>query len=154
MHTVSRKIGEKDLILETGRVAKQAHGAVLVRYGDTQVLVTAVQADPREGISFFPLTCEYREMMYAAGRFPGGFFKREGRPSQKETLTSRLIDRPVRPRFPKGFNDEIQVIATVLSADKAYTVQLSNVVGKFARARTSGYSAGTVTATVYVSSVR
>ncbi len=118
MHTVSRKIGEKDLIIETGRVAKQAHGSILVRYGDTQVLVTAVQSDPRPGLNFFPLICEYREMMYAAGRFPGGFFKREGRPSQKETLTSRLIDRPVRPRFPKGFNDEIQVIATVLSADK------------------------------------
>ena len=89
MHTVSRKIGEQDLIIETGRMAKQAHGAVLIRYGDTQVLVTAVQADPRPGISFFPLTCEYREMMYAAGRFPGGFFKREGRPSQKETQIGR-----------------------------------------------------------------
>ena len=118
MHTVSRKIGERDLIVETGRVAKQAHGSVFVKYGDTQVLVTAVQSDPRPGLNFFPLICEYREMMYAAGRFPGGFFKREGRPSQKETLTSRLIDRPVRPRFPKGFNDEIQIIATVVSADK------------------------------------
>jgi polyribonucleotide nucleotidyltransferase len=98
-------------------VAKQANGSAVVRYGDTVVLATACSSEPREGVDFFPLTVDYREYNYAAGKIPGGFFKREGRPTEKEILTSRLIDRPVRPLFPEGFNDETQVIALVLSAD-------------------------------------
>src|SRR5262247_2369624 len=107
------------LIVETGRVAKQAGGAVLVQLGETVVLVTATASrSPREGIDFFPLTCDYQEKTFAAGKIPGGFFKREGRPAEKEILTSRLLERPIRPLFPKGFNCETQVIATVLSHDK------------------------------------
>jgi polyribonucleotide nucleotidyltransferase len=111
-------ISGRKLIFETGRMAKQAHGAVQVRLGDTVVLVTAcAQRKPREGVDFLPLTVDYRENTYAAGKIPGGFFKREGRPNEKETLTSRLIDRPLRPLFPEGWNFETQVIALVLSAD-------------------------------------
>lgn len=114
----SIKIGKEDLIVETGRMAKQANGSVLVRYGGTVVLVTACMSkDPREGVSFFPLTVEYQEKTYAAGRIPGGFFKREGRPSESEILTARLIDRPIRPLFPKGMTHDVQVIAIVLSSD-------------------------------------
>src|SRR5215468_11301878 len=105
--------------IESGRMAKQAGGSALVRYGDTVVLVTAVAAkEPRENVDFFPLTVDYQEKTFAAGKIPGGFFKREGRPAEKEILTSRLCDRPIRPLFPKGFNCEIQVIATVLSHDR------------------------------------
>ncbi len=115
---VERKIGEGVLSIETGVLAKQAAGAVLVQYGDTTVLVAAATGAPRLGIDFFPLTCDYRERAAAAGKFPGGFLKREGRPTMKETLTSRLIDRPIRPLFPEGFYDEVQVQASVLSSDK------------------------------------
>jgi polyribonucleotide nucleotidyltransferase len=117
MHKVEIALGSNTLSLECGRVAKQANGSAVVRYGDTVVLATACSTVPREGIDFFPLTVDYREYNYAAGKIPGGFFKREGRPTEKEILTSRLIDRPVRPLFPEGFNDETQVIAMVLSAD-------------------------------------
>jgi polyribonucleotide nucleotidyltransferase len=111
--------GGKRLVIETGRMAKQASGAALVTLGDTVVLATAVASpDPREGIDFFPLTVDYREYTYAGGRIPGGFIKREGRPSEKEILTSRQIDRPIRPLFPEGFRNETQVIALVFSADK------------------------------------
>jgi polyribonucleotide nucleotidyltransferase len=111
--------GGKTITLETGKIAKQAHGAVTVRLGDTVVLVTATSAEePREGIDFFPLTVDYREYTYAAGRIPGGYIKREGRPSEKEILTSRLNDRPIRPMFTEGFRNETQVIALVLSADQ------------------------------------
>src|SRR3954462_9921603 len=118
-HTASVELaGGKTLTFETGHLAKQAHGACIVRLGDDVVLGTAcANADAREGIDFFPLTCDYREYTYAGGRFPGGFIKREGRPSEKETLTSRQIDRPIRPLFPEGFRCETQVIAFVLSAD-------------------------------------
>ena len=110
--------GGRALTLETGQLAKQASGAVVARYGETVVLVTAVAAKkPREGIDFFPLSCDYQERTYAAGKIPGGFFKREGRPSEREVLTSRLIDRPLRPLFPKGYRNDVQIIATVLSAD-------------------------------------
>src|SRR5438552_3825553 len=110
--------GGKRLTFETGKLAKQAHGSTLVLMGDNVVLATAVaNADPREGIDFFPLTVDYREYTYAGGRIPGGFIKREGRPSEREILTSRQIDRPVRPLFPEGFKCETQVIAFVLSAD-------------------------------------
>ena len=112
------KFGGNDLILETGRIAKQANGSVTVSYGGTVVLVTACMSrDIKEGRDFFPLTVEYQEKTYAAGRIPGGFFKREGRPSESEILTARLIDRPIRPMFPKGFLNEVQVMAMVLSSD-------------------------------------
>src|ERR1044071_3875764 len=114
----SIKLGDKDLTVETGRVAKQADGSVIIRYGDTMLLVAAVGAPSvREGIDFFPLTVEYREANYAAGRIPGNYFRREGRPTEKETLTSRLIDRPCRPLFAEGYRNETQVIASVISAD-------------------------------------
>ncbi len=109
----------RDFIVETGAVAKQADGAVLVTFGESIVLVTATASKTiREGIDFFPMVVDYQEMAYAAGKIPGGFFKREGRPSEKEILTARLIDRPLRPLFPKGFLNEVQIIATVLSADQ------------------------------------
>ncbi|MFZ1014299.1 MAG: polyribonucleotide nucleotidyltransferase, partial [Terracidiphilus sp.] len=111
--------GGKRLAFETGRMAKQASGAALVTTGETAVLATAIASpDPREGIDFFPLTVDYREYTYAGGRIPGGFIKREGRPSEKEILTARQIDRPIRPLFPDGFRNETQVIALVFSADK------------------------------------
>src|SRR3982750_2274245 len=114
----SIKLGDQELTIEAGRVAKQADGSVVIRYGDTMLLVAAVGAfSPRDGIDFFPLTVEYRESNYAAGRIPGNYFRREGRPNEKETLTSRLIDRPCRPLFTEGFRNETQVIATVISAD-------------------------------------
>jgi polyribonucleotide nucleotidyltransferase len=109
----------RDFVIETGAVAKQADGSVLVSFGESLVLVTATASKTiREGIDFFPLVVDYQEMAYAAGKIPGGFFKREGRPSEKEILTSRLIDRPLRPLFPKGFFNDVQIIATVLSADQ------------------------------------
>jgi len=109
----------RPLSIETGRMAKQAGGSALITYGETMILVTAVaDRKAREGIDFFPLTCDYQEKTFAAGKIPGGFFKREGRPAEKETLTCRLIDRPIRPLFPEGFRNETQVIATVLSFDK------------------------------------
>ncbi|MFZ2356896.1 MAG: polyribonucleotide nucleotidyltransferase [Candidatus Omnitrophota bacterium] len=112
------KFGSQDLIIGTGKIAKQANGSVTVSYGGTVVLVTACMSkEIREGQDFFPLTVEYQEKTYAAGRIPGGFFKREGRPSESEILTARLIDRPIRPSFPKGFLNEIQIIAVVLSSD-------------------------------------
>jgi polyribonucleotide nucleotidyltransferase len=114
---VERRIGAETLSIETGKLARQAHGAALVRYGDTVVLGTVVTGPPREGIDFFPLQVDYREKMSAAGKFPGGFFKREGRPTHKEILTMRMIDRPVRPLFPKDFKDEVQIQLSVLAAD-------------------------------------
>ncbi len=114
----SIKLGDQELTIETGRVAKQADGSVIVRYGDTMLLVAAVAAaSPREGIDFFPLTVEYRESNYAAGRIPGNYFRREGRPGEKEVITCRMIDRPCRPLFAEGFRNETQVIASVISAD-------------------------------------
>ena len=118
MHKRDLSLGSHTLSIETGRLAKQADGSVVVRMGDTMVLVTACHASsPREGIDFLPLTVDYREYTYASGRIPGGFFKREGKATEKETLTSRVIDRPIRPLFPTGWAFETQVIAFVLSAD-------------------------------------
>src|SRR3954463_11864787 len=111
-------LGASTLILETGKLAKQADGAVVSRLGDTMVLTAATEGNVREGIDFFPLQVEYRERTSAAGKFPGGYIKRETRPSTKETLTSRLIDRPVRPLFPADYVNEVQIMATVYSADK------------------------------------
>jgi polyribonucleotide nucleotidyltransferase len=115
---VERPFGTHPLILETGKVAKQAHGAVVVRYGDTMTLSTAVEGEADPGRDFFPLVVDYREKTYAAGKFPGGFIKREGRPTTKEILTSRLIDRPVRPLFPASYMNEVQIMASTLSADR------------------------------------
>ncbi|MFL6274581.1 MAG: polyribonucleotide nucleotidyltransferase [Blastocatellia bacterium] len=125
----SVQLGGLDFSIETGKVAKQADGAVIVRYGDTMVLVSAVGSTPRPDINFFPLTVEYREYGYAAGRIPGNYFRREGRPSEKETLTSRLIDRPLRPLFREGYRDDTQVIALVLSADENYDSDVLAITG-------------------------
>ena len=114
----SVSINGRPLTIETGRLAKQAHGSVLITYGDSMVLVTVVSGDERPGLDFFPLTCEYQEKTFAAGKIPGGFFKREGRLRDEEILTCRIIDRPCRPLFPEGFKGDTQVIATVLSSDK------------------------------------
>src|SRR5262252_452578 len=114
METVTITLGSTSLTIEVGKLAKQANGSALVRYGDTVVLATACSAQPREGIDFFPLTVDYREYNYAAGKIPGGFFKREGRPTEKEIITSRLIDRPLRPLFPEGYTTETQIIAFCL----------------------------------------
>ena len=131
--------GGRKLVLETGKIARQADGAVLVRYGDTMVLCTAVGArTTRPGQDFFPLTVNYQEKSFAAGKIPGGFFKREGRPSEHETLVSRLIDRPIRPLFPHGFRNEIQVIATVLSHDLENDPDVVAMIGCSAALTLSG----------------
>ncbi|PIV24256.1 MAG: polyribonucleotide nucleotidyltransferase [Deltaproteobacteria bacterium CG03_land_8_20_14_0_80_45_14] len=123
-------LGGRPFSIETGKVAKQANGSVMVQYGETVVLVTAVTSEKkREGLDFIPLTVNYLEMTYAAGRIPGGFFKREGRHSDRETLISRFIDRPLRPLFPKGFQNEIQIIATVLSADQDNDPSILGMIG-------------------------
>src|SRR5262245_44301154 len=130
VHRVSTTIGERELSIEMGKLAKQADGAAYVCYGDTVVLVTACAAkEPREGLDFFPLTVDYRENFYAAGKIPGGFFKREGKPSEREVLTSRMIDRPIRPLFPEGYQNETQVIALVLSADPEIDPSMHAIVG-------------------------
>ena len=119
IHRVEKEIGGKTIILETGRIARQAHGAVVAQMGQTMVLAAAVTAPPRsEEIDYFPLSVDYREKYSAAGKFPGGFMKREGRPSTKETLTCRLIDRPLRPLFPDGYFQEVQITCNVISADQ------------------------------------
>ncbi|MDX1443542.1 MAG: polyribonucleotide nucleotidyltransferase, partial [Gammaproteobacteria bacterium] len=131
--------GDHTVTLETGEVARQADGAVLVSMDDTVVLVTAVgkkKANPDQG--FFPLTVNYQERTYSAGKIPGGFFKREGRPSEKETLTSRLIDRPIRPLFPEGFKNEVQVIATVVSINPDIDPDIPAMIGASAALSLSG----------------
>ncbi len=135
----SVRYGAHDLVLETGEIARQASGAVLASLGDTIVLVTVVgnpNSDPNRG--FFPLTVDYQEKTYAAGKIPGGFFKREGRPAEKETLTCRLIDRPLRPSFPKGFKQEVQVIATVMSLDPEIDPDIPALIGASAAVSISG----------------
>src|SRR5438874_374148 len=130
VHKVSTMIGDRELSIEIGKLAKQAHGSALVRYGDTVVLVTACAAkQPREGLDVFPLTVDYRENFYAAGKIPGGFFKREGKPSEREVLNSRMIDRPIRPLFAEGFKNETQVIALVLSADTDIDPSMHAITG-------------------------
>jgi polyribonucleotide nucleotidyltransferase len=133
------KFGEHDVTLETGHVARQADGAVLVTMADTVVLVTAVvRKEAKPGQHFFPLTVNYQEKYYSAGRIPGGFFKREGRPTEKDTLTSRLIDRPIRPLFPKGFLNEAQVIATVMSSNPEVDADIPAMIGASAALSLSG----------------
>jgi polyribonucleotide nucleotidyltransferase len=129
VHKVSAMIGDRELSIETGKLAKQAHGSALVRYGDTVVLVTACAGSLREGLDFFPLTVDYRENFYAAGKIPGGFFKREGKSSEREVLNSRMIDRPIRPLFPEGYRNDTQVIALVLSADTDIDPSMHAIVG-------------------------
>ena len=131
--------GGRPLAIETGKIARQADGAVMVSYGDTTVLATAVaERQPKPGLDFFPLTVNYQEKTYAAGKIPGGFFKREGRPSEKETLTSRLIDRPIRPLFAKGFRNETQIIATVMSHDMENDPDIAAMVAVSAALTISG----------------
>src|SRR5438309_6041059 len=138
-HTVQTKLNGRAISIETGKVAKQADGAVVVRCGGTIVLSTVVATKaPMEGRDFLPLTVEYRERAYAGGRIPGGFFKREGRPDEKETLTCRLIDRPLRLLFPKRFRNELQVINLVISADDETDPDVLAMVGSSAAVALSG----------------
>lgn len=130
MHSFTTNLGNREFVIETGKMAKQANGAAFVRYGDTIVLVTATaSAEPREGIDFFPLTVDYEEKMYAVGKIPGGFIKREGRPSETAILSSRLIDRPIRPLFPDGFRNDVQIVATVLSVDQDNPPEIAALIG-------------------------
>ena len=131
--------GNHTVTLETGEIARQASGSVLVTIDDTMVLATVVAArEPKPGQSFFPLTVDYFEKFYAAGRIPGGFFKREGRPTEKETLTARLIDRPIRPLFPEGFMNEVQVVLTVLSSNPEIDADIPAMIGASAALAISG----------------
>ena len=133
------QLGQHTVTLETGAIARQADGAVLASIGDTSVLVTVVgKREAAPGQDFFPLTVNYVEKMYAAGRIPGGFLKREGRPSDGETLTARLIDRPIRPLFPEGFVNEVQVIATVVSVDPEIQPDIVALIGTSAALAISG----------------
>ena len=130
MHSFQTQLAGRELIIESGKMAKQAGGSVLVRYGETAVLVSATaSAEPREGIDFFPLTVDFEEKLYSVGKIPGGFIKREGRPSEAAVLTSRLIDRPIRPLFPDGFRNDVQVIATVLSVDQNNSPDIPAMLG-------------------------
>src|SRR5687768_2884363 len=130
MHKRDLSLGSHTLSIETGRLAKQADGSVIVRMGDTMVLVTACHSSsPREGIDFLPLTVDYREYAYASGRIPGGFFKREGKAAEKEVLTSRLIDRPIRPLFPSGWRFDTQIIALLMSADTENDADVLAITG-------------------------
>src|SRR6201996_2343430 len=127
--TVERNVGGKTLSLETGRLAKQASGAVVARVGEMMTLVATVAAPGREGLDFFPLTVDYREKVYAAGKFPGGFIKREGRPTTKEILTSRLIDRPIRPLFHESYRHEVQIQAGPISSDRKNDADVLSMIG-------------------------
>lgn len=130
MHTYSMELGGRTLTLETGRLAKQASGAVFVKYGDTAVMASAVaSAQPREGIDFFPLTVDYEERLYSVGKIPGGFIKREGRPTEAAILAARLIDRPIRPLFAEGFRNDVQIVATVMSVDQDNPPDIAAMIG-------------------------
>ena len=153
IQSVEAEIGGRKLKIETGKLAKQAAGAVLVTYGETMVLCTVATGKPREGIDFFPLSVDYREKMYAAGKFPGGFFKREARPSQKEILTMRLTDRPIRPLFPEGYKDEVQIQCMVLSSDQENDPDLLCMFGSSAALAVSPLPFRGPTATVRVGRV-
>src|SRR6056297_170865 len=125
----SMELGGANLTIETGDLAQQANGSVLVRYGDTVVLVTATMSDPRPGINYFPLMVNYEERLYAVGKIPGGFIKREGKPSDAATLTARLIDRPLRPLFPEGMRHDVQVVTTVLAVDPDNSPDIAAMIG-------------------------
>jgi polyribonucleotide nucleotidyltransferase len=128
-YSFTARLGESDILVETGTLAKQASGSVTVRCGDSIVLVTATSANPREGVDFFPLSVDYEERLYAAGRIPGSFQRREGRPSDDSILTSRLVDRTLRPLFPKGMINEVQVVLTALSSDPEYKIDILGIIG-------------------------
>ena len=129
-HVYKTAIGGKLLELEIGKVCELANGQVMVRYGDTVVNLTACASkEPRPDVDFFPLSCDYEEKMYAAGKIPGGFIKREGRPSERAILCSRLMDRPLRPLFPKGFYNDVQVVATVMSIDNDCPSEIAAMIG-------------------------
>src|ERR1700739_3551263 len=129
-HKITAAVGDKKIIIESGKLAKQADGSVTVQMGDTVILVAAVAATKaKDGQDFFPLTVDYREKAGAAGKFPGGYFKREGRPTEKEILTCRLTDRPIRPLFPKGWYNEVQVQTVVLSADGENDPDILSIIG-------------------------
>lgn len=133
MERFKLELAGRTLSIEVGRLAQLADGAVLMQYGETSVLVTAcISANPKEGLDFFPLSCDYEERLYAVGKIPGGFIKREGRPSEKSVLSSRLIDRPIRPLFPKGFRNDVQVVATVVSVDKDNSPEIVAMIGSSA----------------------
>ncbi|MEP3303410.1 MAG: polyribonucleotide nucleotidyltransferase, partial [Roseibium sp.] len=139
VHRVEVEWGGRPLVFETGKIARQADGAVMATYGDTKVLATVVSAkSPKPGQDFFPLTVNYQEKAYAAGKIPGGFFKREGRPSEHETLTSRLIDRPIRPLFADGYKNDTQVVITVLSHDMENAPDMLAMVAASAALTISG----------------
>ena len=146
MFNVAKKTftyGAHQVTLETGEIARQSGGSVMVSVDDTVVLVTVVGAKTaKPGQDFFPLTVDYIEKTYAAGKIPGGFFKREGRPSEKETLTSRLIDRPIRPLFPEGFYNEVQVVATVMSLNPEIDPDIPALIGASAALAISGIQIG------------
>ena len=136
---VQFQFGGQDVTLETGAVARQATGAVMITMGETQILATVVGSkNLKPGQSFFPLSVHYQEKTYAAGKIPGGYFKREGRPTEKETLTSRLIDRPIRPLFPNGFMNEVQMVLTVMSASKTHDSDIAAMLGASAALAISG----------------
>ncbi len=121
--------GGRSISIETGKLALLANGSDVVKQGGTTVLVCACAAAPREGIDFFPLSVEYRERFAAAGKIPGGYFKREGRPTEKEILTARMTDRPLRPLFPEGFNNEVQIVSTLFSADGKHEADVLSILG-------------------------
>ena len=125
----STQIAGEDFIVEIGEMAKQANGAAMIRYGDTSVLSTATASKEPSSLPFFPLTVNYEERLYAVGKIPGGFIKREGRPSEKAILASRLIDRPIRPLFPEGFRNEVQIISTVMSVDQNCSSEIAAMIG-------------------------
>lgn len=130
MHSYSMDLGGRTLTIEAGKIAKQANGAVLVRYGDTAVVVAVTGTKtPREGVDFFPLTVDFEEKMYAVGKIPGGFIKREGRPSEQAIPTSRLIDRPIRPMFPEGYHNDVQIVATAVSVDPDNAPDMPAMIG-------------------------
>ena len=138
-HKVEIEWAGRPLILETGKIARQADGAVLATYGETVVLATVVSAkEPKPGLDFFPLTVNYQEKTYAAGKIPGGYFKREGRPSEKETLVSRLIDRPIRPLFAEGYKNDTQVVVTVIQHDLENDPDIVSMVAASAALTLSG----------------
>lgn len=130
MNTFKMQLAGRELVVETGKFAQLADGSCMMKYGDTVVLSTACgSANPRDGIDFFPLSCEYEERLYAVGKIPGGFIKREGRASEKAILSSRLIDRPIRPLFPKGYKNDVQVVCTVMSVDQDNSPEIVAMLG-------------------------
>ncbi len=151
MKVFTKEIGGRTLQIETGKVAQLADGAAMLRYGDTVVMVTAVaSAEPKENIDFFPLSCDYEERLYSVGKIPGGFIKREGRPTEKATLSARLMDRPIRPLFPKGYYNDVQVVATIMSVDPDSSPEIIAMIGSSVALSISGIPFQGPTGTVLV----